>query len=102
MSGEQEVPPVITGALGTATLSLDSPSHNIRGSIVLDGMTANAAHIHLGDVGVNGPIIVPLVETSPGTWSVPAGSALTESQAAAFARSVDRRGVNWPLPQGAP
>lgn len=85
MSGEQEVPPVITGALGTATLSLDSPSRTIRGSMVLDGMTANAAHIHLGDVGVNGPIIVPLVETSPGTWSVPAGSTLTESQAAAFA-----------------
>jgi hypothetical protein len=85
MSGEQEIPPVITGALGTATLSLDPSSRNIRGSIVLDGMTANAAHIHLGDVGVNGPIIVPLVETSPGTWSVPAGSTLTESQAAAFA-----------------
>jgi hypothetical protein len=85
MSGEQEVPPVITGALGTATLSLDSPSRNIRGSIVLDGMTANAAHIHVGDVGVNGPIIVTLVETSPGTWSVPVGSTLTESQATAFA-----------------
>jgi CHRD domain-containing protein len=83
--GEQEVPPVTTGAVGTGTLSLDSPSGSIRGSIALDGMTANAAHIHLGEVGVSGPIIVPLVETTSGTWSVPAGATLTESQAAAFA-----------------
>ena len=85
LTGEQEVPPVITGAVGSGTVSLDLPSRNIRGSIVLDGMTANAAHIHIGDVGVSGPIIVPLVETAPGTWSVPAGATLTESQANAFA-----------------
>jgi hypothetical protein len=85
LSGDQEVPRVLTGALGASTMSLDSPSREVRGSIVLDGMTANAAHIHIGDAGVNGPIIVPLVETAPGTWSVPAGSMLTESQAAAFA-----------------
>ncbi|HWP11144.1 MAG TPA: CHRD domain-containing protein [Ramlibacter sp.] len=85
LSGDQEVPGVPTGALGSGTLSLDSPSRGIRGSIVLDGMTANAAHIHLGDVGVSGPIIVPLIETSPGTWSVPANAVLTESQATAFA-----------------
>jgi hypothetical protein len=83
LSGDQEVPPVITGAVGTGTLSID-PSNSIHGSIVLDGITATAAHIHPGEVGVNGPIIVPLVETAPGTWSVPAGAALTDSQAAAL------------------
>jgi hypothetical protein len=85
MSGEQEVPPVSTGALGTAKLTLDLPSRTISGSIVLNGMTANAAHIHEGDVGVNGPIIVPLTETAPGTWSVPPNTRLTTSQAEAFA-----------------
>lgn len=85
LTGDQEVPPPVTGAVGTGTLSLDLPSRNISGSIVLDGMTATAAHIHQGEAGVNGPIIVPLVETTPGTWSVPVGSTLTESQAAAFA-----------------
>lgn len=84
LSSDQEVPPVITGAVGTGTLSVDFPSNNIRGSIVLDGMTATAAHIHQGEVGVNGPVIVPLVETAPGTWSVPADAALTDSQAAAL------------------
>lgn len=85
LSGDQELAPTLTGALGTGSLSLQSPSRNISGSITLDGMTANAAHIHQADVGVNGPVIVPLTETAPGTWSVPAGTTLTEAQAAAFA-----------------
>ena len=85
LSGDQELPPAITGALGTGTLSLASPSRDISGSIVLDGIAATAAHIHLGDTGVNGAVIVPLTQTVPGTWSVPAGTTLTESQAAAFA-----------------
>ena len=85
LSGDQEVVPTATGALGTGTLSLVSPSRNVSGSIALDGITATAAHIHLGDTGVNGAIIVELAQTTPGTWSVPAGTTLTESQATAFA-----------------
>jgi hypothetical protein len=85
MSGEQEVPPVATGALGTGSMTLEPLSRNITGSVVLNGMTATVAHIHIGEVGVNGPIIVNLTETSPGTWAVPAGSTLTEAQATAFA-----------------
>jgi hypothetical protein len=80
LTGEQEVPAALTGAVGTGSLSLDLPSRTIRGSITLDGMTATAAHIHQGDVGVSGPVIVPLVETSPGVWSVSPGATLTEAQ----------------------
>ncbi len=80
LSGEQEVPAALTGAVGTGTLALDLPSRNIRGSITLDGLNATAAHIHQGDVGVSGPIIVPLVETSPNVWSVGPGATLTEAQ----------------------
>ncbi|MEO5660923.1 MAG: CHRD domain-containing protein, partial [Polaromonas sp.] len=85
LSGEQEVPPTSSGALGTGTLSLVALSRAISGSITLDGITATAAHIHIGDAGVSGPIIVPLTETAPNTWSVPAGATLTEAQATAFA-----------------
>ena len=85
LSGDQELPPTITGALGTGTLSLGSPSRSISGSITLDGLTATAAHIHEGNTGSNGPVIVPLTQTAPGTWSVPAGTTLTEAQATAFA-----------------
>lgn len=85
LSGDQEVPPVVTGAIGSGTLSLETPSRRVSGSITLDGLTANAAHVHLGEVGGNGPVIVPLVETAPGTWSVPPDTSLTEAQADAFA-----------------
>ena len=84
LSGEQEVPPTASGALGTGTLSFDSTTRSIIGSITLDGMTASAAHIHPAEVGSNGPIIVPLTETTPGTWSVPAGTTLTAAQASAL------------------
>lgn len=85
LTGDQEVPPVVSGAIGSGTLTHETPSNNIGGSITLDGLAATAAHIHQGDVGVNGPVIVTLAQTSPGVWSVPPGTVLTEAQAAALA-----------------
>lgn len=86
LSGDQEVVPTATGALGSGTLTILSPSRLITGSITLDGMTATMAHIHQGEMGVNGPVIVPLTETTTGSgvWAVPAGTRLSEVQAAAF------------------
>jgi hypothetical protein len=87
MSGDQETTPTVTGALGSGTLTLLSPSRVLSGSITLDGMTATMAHIHQGEVGVNGAVIVPLTETTAGAgvWAVPAGTKLTEAQASSFA-----------------
>ena len=87
MTGDQEPAPTATGALGTGTLTLSSPSRALSGSITLDGLSATAAHIHDGVAGVNAAIIVPLAETTAGsgTWTVPAGTVLTEAQATAFA-----------------
>jgi hypothetical protein len=82
LSGDQEVPPTVTGATGTGGLTLETPSNVVSGSITIEGMTATAAHIHVGDVGVNGPIIVTLTQTSPGVWAVPPGTSLTEAQVA--------------------
>ena len=87
LSGDQETTPTITGALGTGSLTLSSPSRALTGSITINGMTANAAHVHLGDTGSNGAVIVGLAETAPasGTWAVAANTVLTEAQATAFA-----------------
>lgn len=85
LSGDQEATPTLTGAIGSGSLSLELPSRRISGSIQLDGMVANAAHIHQGEVGVSGPVIVPLTQTAPSTWSVPGGTVLTEAQATALA-----------------
>ncbi len=87
LSGDQEPTPTVTGALGTGTLSLVSPSRELSGAISLNGMTATAAHVHLGDIGVNGAVIVPLAETAAGSgmWAVPPNTVVTEAQATAFA-----------------
>lgn len=86
MSGDQEPTPTVTGALGTGTLTLTMPLRALSGSIAINGMTATMAHVHQGEVGVNGGIIVDLAETSPGSgnWAVPANTVLTEAQATAF------------------
>ena len=86
LSGDQEPMPTITGALGTGTLTLSMPSRALSGGIAINGMTATMAHIHQGEVGVNGGVIVNLAESTPGggNWSVPAGTVLTEAQATAF------------------
>ncbi len=87
LTGDQEPTPTATGALGTGTLTLSTPSRALSGSITLDGLSATAAHIHDGVAGVNGAVIVPLAETTAGSgiWAVPAGTVLTEAQATAFA-----------------
>lgn len=84
MTGAQEVPPVLSGAVGSGTVTLQ-PHNALAGSITLDGMTATAAHIHSGPVGVSGPVIVPLVQGEAGTWLVPANTFLTEDQRTALA-----------------
>jgi hypothetical protein len=84
MTGDQEVPPVATGAVGKGTLSLQPVTRDINGSVTVDGMTATAVHIHVGDVGASGPVIVTLEQTAPGTWTVPSGVRLSSDQADAF------------------
>ena len=86
LSGDQEPTPTVTGALGTGTLTLTSPSRAVAGSIAFNGMTVTDAHVHIGEPGVNGAVIIPLTETpaGSGTWTVPATTTLTEAQATAF------------------
>lgn len=86
LSGDQEPTPTNTGALGTGTLQLEMPSRTVRGTLTLQGMTGTVAHIHIGEVGVNGPVIVDLAQTAPGSgiWTVAGnGVVVTEAQAAA-------------------
>ncbi|MBK8738830.1 MAG: CHRD domain-containing protein [Betaproteobacteria bacterium] len=83
LSGGQEVPAVTTAALGTGTFEIP-PDKSITGSIATTGITATAAHIHMGAVGTNGPVIVPLTKTGDNTWSVAANTKLTDSQYASY------------------
>lgn len=84
LSGDQEVPPVSTMASGTGTLTVASDGA-VSGSVTTIGITATMAHIHMGPAkGANGPVIVPMTQSSPGVWGVPAGAKLTTEQFKAY------------------
>jgi hypothetical protein len=61
LSGAEEVPPVDTTAAGTSALTLDLDSRAFEFHVnTTDFEQANAAHIHDGFAGTNGPVLVPL------------------------------------------
>lgn len=69
LSGRQEVPPVGSSASGNATLQIDPGRMFVTVTVEFSGLTnPTEAHIHLGEVGVDGPILFPLASgpyTSP-------------------------------------
>ncbi|MDB5762106.1 MAG: hypothetical protein JWQ21_1101 [Herminiimonas sp.] len=83
LTGAQEVPPVSTKASGKSTITI-ADDKSVSGSIIIDGMTPTAAHIHQGPLGVNGPVIIPLTKTSDKVFIVPANAKLTDPQYAAY------------------
>lgn len=67
LDGSNEVPTVNTSASGTGILSLNSVTKEVNGTIRTTDLAGTAAHVHEGAVGVNGPVIVPLTKTEPGS-----------------------------------
>lgn len=84
LNGAQENPPTPSTASGTGILVIDPVTRAASGSITITGMTATAAHIHIGAAGINGPVIVPLTDAGGGVFNVPAGATLTADQFRAF------------------
>lgn len=78
LTGADEVPPVTTTASGNGRFMIETDG-SVSGTIVINGMNAAAAHIHLGAAGTNGPVIITLVK-SDGGFSAPAGAKLTADQ----------------------
>ena len=83
LRGDQEVPPVATGASGTGTIAIAADGA-VSGSVTTKGIEGTMAHIHTGAAGANGPVVVPLTKTADGVWSVPAGAKLTPEQLKTF------------------
>ena len=83
LSGEQEVPPVTTAATGEARISV-AQDGSVSGAVTTSGLEGTMAHIHWAAAGKNGPVVVPLTQTAPGQWSVPAGAKLTPEQLKAY------------------
>lgn len=78
LSGADEVPPVNTQASGNGRLLVET-NGAVSGHVVINGMQASAAHIHVGAPGSNGPVIIALVKDGDG-FSPPAGAKLNEDQ----------------------
>src|SRR5205085_6272941 len=82
LSGDEEVPAVKTSAKGTGMFAIAN-DNTIAGSVTTTDIQGTAAHIHEGAPGKNGPVMIPLTKSGD-TYSVPAGTKLSESQLAAF------------------
>jgi len=93
LTGAQEVPPVTTTATAThdisarlskCYLSSATTCPVLTGTVWTTGINGTAAHVHQGAAGQNGPVIVTLIKTGDGVWSVPQDSALTDAQYQAY------------------
>jgi len=72
-----------TVPIGSGSITLDPVAKVISGSFTTTNVVnATLAHIHDGNLGVAGPVVVPLQQSSPGIWTVPANTVLTDAQIA--------------------
>jgi len=83
LTGDQEVPPVGTPAVGSGTIAIND-NGSVSGSIITTGIRATSAHIHEAPAGKNGPVVIPLEKKSDREFVVPAGAKLSETQYKAF------------------
>jgi hypothetical protein len=66
LSGAQEVPPADPDADGKAKVEIDVENGRVCFDVkIYDVGTPNRGHIHVGDAGVNGGIVVPFFEIRP-------------------------------------
>lgn len=79
LTGAQETPPVQTSASGSGTVTVN-PDRTVSVDISVTGMSATAAHIHEGAMGMAGKVIVPLTKEGDNHFVAPAGAKLTEQQ----------------------
>ena len=83
LSGSNSVPPVMTSASGSGTVTVNS-DRAVTARITVSGMSATAAHIHQGARDANGPVIVPFVKSGDNVFVAPEGAKMTEEQYRAY------------------
>lgn len=79
VNGSQEVPPVTTVASGSGLLVVDPATRAVSGRVTFTGVAATGAHIHTGQVGESGGVVLPLT-LNVDSAVIPDGSVLTEQQ----------------------
>ena len=87
LQGTQQVPPNASPAMGSVTVLVDKGTDSVFITGNFTGLTrpAEMGHIHRGQAGTNGPVVVPL-SVSHNTYGTITGTALIT---AAFADSIE-------------
>lgn len=86
LDGAQETPsPVTTSAAGTGLLTLNADTRVVSGALTITvppALAIFAAHVHVGDRGVGGPVLITLDPPASGgnVWTVPPTASLTPAQ----------------------
>jgi CHRD domain len=80
LSGTQEVPTNASTATGKGVVIVDPATKSMSASVTTTGITGTVAHIHEEVVGVSGPPVFPLTETSAGSGTWTATATLTDEQ----------------------
>jgi CHRD domain len=85
-SGTQEVPANNSAAQAKGTIVYDPLTRGVQARLVVSGMNATAAHIHMAAAGSNGPIALalPPSATDATTWASAADAKLSAEQALAL------------------
>lgn len=88
LDSESTVPPAnVEGATGTGSVTVDTDTGAISGSVMVSGTTGapTVAHVHEGGVGEAGPIVISMEGNEDGSeWTIPEGSALDAAGIQAF------------------
>ncbi len=64
LNGDQETPPVASGAGGLAVATLTANLDTLVYKVTFHGLTPTAAHFHRGAAGASGPVILPLTQSN--------------------------------------
>ncbi len=83
LSGDMEVPPVATEAVGDAAIRI-KPDMSVSGKLTTRGMVGTMAHIHMGGAGINGPVVITLSRSGDQLWTVPEDSKLGAAEYKAY------------------
>ncbi len=85
---ESTVPPAnAPGASGTGSVSVDTATGAISGSVSVSGTTGQptVAHVHEGGVGEAGPVVITMTSNADGSmWTIPEGTTLNAEELQSF------------------
>lgn len=92
LSGGNEVPGVVTGSGGTATVTLNATTNELTWVIDIYNLPTGvtASHIHAGSPGVAGPVVInlPVVATTSNDFRI-SGSANLSTLSARPAQGIN-------------